>query len=372
MTSVELVVVDGIDDPARPTGGNVYHRRLRDGLVAAGWDVRLHALAGNWPVPEPAAMAELRSILAAMPDGAAILIDGLIASAVPALLQPHARRLRIVVMMHMPLGLASPAGHLPAARRGEGAALAATHAVVTTSRWTRDRLLELYPLGPRRVFVVPPGVDAAGLAPGSRDGSRLLCVGTVAAHKGQDVLLTALSQLPDQHWRCDCVGMLDCEPDFVRKLMAQSAASGIEDRLSLLGPRVGAELDRLYDRADVLVVASRFEAYGMVISEALARGIPVIASSVGGIPEAMGLTRAGGRPGLLVPAQDPAALSAALRRWLSDGRLRASLRGLARQVRPTLARWEETAAVMAQVLTEIGSHPVEPVRSRGRMSVGQR
>ena len=92
------------------------------------------------------------------------------------------------------------------------------------------------------------------------------------------------------------------------------------------GPRTGADLAAAYAAADVLVLASRGETYGMVVTEALARGLPVIATAVGGLPEALGRGPGGDLPGLLVPPDDPAALAAALRRWLGEPDLRQRLR----------------------------------------------
>ena len=126
---------------------------------------------------------------------------------------------------------------------------------------------------------------------------------------------------------------------------------GLDDRVSFPGPRTGADLDRSYAAADVLVLASRAETYGMVVTEALARGLPVVAAEVGGVPEALGHGADGTRPGLLVPPGDPAALGAALRSWLGDADLRSRLRRAARERRESLAGWPvTTSSVLAGVL----------------------
>ena len=117
-----------------------------------------------------------------------------------------------------------------------------------------------------------------------------------------------------------------------------------------LGPLTGAELERAYAAADLLVLASHAETYGMVVTEALARGLPVIASEVGGVTEALGHGHDGARPGLLVPPGDPAALGAALRAWLGDAGLRGRLRRAARERRASLRGWPATTSVVAGVL----------------------
>ncbi len=108
----------------------------------------------------------------------------------------------------------------------------------------------------------------------------------------------------------------------------------------------------VHDRdADLLVLASHAETYGMVVTEALARGLPVLAAEVGGVTEALGHGDDGTRPGLLVPPGDPAALGAALRAWLGDAELRGRLRRAARERRASLCGWRATTSVLAGVLT---------------------
>ena len=90
----------------------------------------------------------------------------------------------------------------------------------------------------------------------------------------------------------------------------------------------------------------------MVVTEALAHGLPVVATEVGGVPEALGHGADGVRPGLLVPPGEPAALGAALRAWLGDAELRLRLRRAAGERRASLSGWSTTASVLAGVLAE--------------------
>jgi glycosyltransferase involved in cell wall biosynthesis len=353
--TVHVVVPAGIDDPARPSGGNAYDRRICDGLATLGWDVHEHAVDGGWPWPDVEAHRAFGRVIADMPDGAVVLIDGLIASTVPEVLVPHAHRLVLVVLVHLPLG-DGPAGHEVAdARSRECAVLAAATAIITTSAWTRDLLLDRYPLGPDNVAVAEPGADSAALAPGTADGGQLLCVAAVTAHKGHDVLLAALAAVPDLSWRCVLVGTLDRDRDFADLLRRRADEAGLGDRIVFAGPRAGAELDRAYAAADVLVVPSLGETYGMVVTEALARGLPVIATDVGGLPTTLGRTADGRRPGLLVAPGDAPVLAAALSSWLRDDELRLGLRLAAQERRGTLSDWPATVERVAHILTEAAS-----------------
>jgi glycosyltransferase involved in cell wall biosynthesis len=360
VTAVHVVVPVGIDDPAGVSGGNRYDRKTCEYLRSSGWTVEEIATPGSWPHPGPPASAGLAHALDRLPDGALVLIDGLIASVAAAVLVPRSARLRIVVLVHMPLG----GDAVPADQ--EGAVLAAARAVVTTSEWTRDHLLERYRLAPARVHVAHPGTDPTAAAPGTVAGGRLLCVAAVAPHKGQDLLLEALAAIAELPWECLLVGPLDRAPGFVATLQERTATAGMTERVRFAGTLTGEALHRVYRDADLFVLPSRGETYGMVVAEALAAGLPVIATAVGGVCEAIRGTPSG-QPALVVPGDDAAALAQALRRWLTTPELRGRLRAAALRRRETLPHWRETGDRIAAVLLAVrddGPGPV-PLAMRG-------
>jgi glycosyltransferase involved in cell wall biosynthesis len=180
----------------------------------------------------------------------------------------------------------------------------------------------------------------------------LLCVAALAPHKGQDVLVAALAEVADLAWRCRLVGPLDRDPAFVAQLRAATAAAGLADRVEFVGPLTRADLDRAYAVTDLVVLPSLGETYGMVVAEALAHAVPVLVSDVGGVREALG------DAGLLVPAGDPRALAAALRRWLTEPDLRVAQRVAAATRRATLPGWPDTvtrvAAALVAAATPVG------------------
>jgi glycosyltransferase involved in cell wall biosynthesis len=335
--TVHFIVPAGIDDPARPSGGNTYDRRMRDGLTAAGWAVHMQE------VPGPHGLA---GALARIPSGSPVLLDGLVASPAPEVLVPESRRLRLVALVHMPLGQAGP-------DEQEAAVLSAVSSVVTTSAWARQALLDLYSLPGERVHVAVPGVEVAELAPGTATGESLLTVAAVIPGKGHDVLLDALASLNGSPWRCLCVGTLERDPAYVATLRRRTLDAGMDGHMRFSGAQPEGDLARSYGAADVLVLPSRSETYGMVVTEALARGLPVVAAGVGGVTEAMGHGADGTRPGLLVPADDPAALGSALGAWLEDPGLRRRLRRAARERRESLPKWSTTALALSEVLAGV-------------------
>ena len=358
---VHVVVPEGFDNPGQPTGGNIYDRRVCAGLAEAGWEVLVATVAAAWPVPGSGARADLARIVSAIPDGETVLIDGLIASPTAAQLLPHTGRIRMTVLLHMPLATAVDTLHDASAERSERAVLRAAAGVVVTSEWTRRQVLTRYAIPACRVHVARPGVDRVA-APARPVRGHLICVGVLSRHKGQDLLVEALADLADRDWQCVLAGSLDRDPDFVEQLQTRITRLGYDHRVRLSGVLTGAALSHAYATADLLVAPSRSETYGMTVTEALAHGLPVLAADVGGLPEALGSTADGTRPGQLIPPGDPAALAAALGDWLGDERHRDRLRAAARQRQSTLRGWEQTTQEIANALTAYGrSEPVPPV-----------
>ncbi|MEV0716647.1 glycosyltransferase family 4 protein [Asanoa sp. NPDC050611] len=320
--TVHVVVPDDIDDATLPSGGNAYDRQLLAGLAALGWTVREHQVPAGAP---------LRPVLDELPDGALTLVDGLLAPGVPV---DRVRRLHLVVLAHMVFGVP-----------GEREVMTAADAVLTTSEWCARHIHETYGVP---ATAAPPGVDPAPVTPPSATGSRLLCVAAVLPHKGQDVLADALSALPGGGWGCLCVGSLEREPAFAGEVRRAAPAG-----MRFAGPLVGADLDAAYADADLLVLPSRADSYGMVVTEALARGIPVLTTTAQGLPDTLGRAPDGTRPGMLVPPGDPAALAAALRRWLSEPSARDALRTSALLRRTALTGWSRTATLASDVLSTV-------------------
>ncbi|MGW6930504.1 glycosyltransferase family 4 protein [Lentzea sp. NPDC054927] len=323
-TNVHFVLPADVDDPGSPSGGNVYDVRVGAGL-------RRVTVAGDWPLPSDVSV--LGQALAGIPDGDVVLIDGLVGCGLPEVVVPHAGRLKIAVLVHLPLadetGLDPGVAALLEAR--EGQVLRAVGAVIATSPTAAENIRVRHGLG--KVHVVLPGTDPAPVAVGTDGVSRLLCVASITPRKGHDLLVRALRKI-DHDWRLECVGP---RRPFVGTLPE-------DDRVSFPGALGGEALTSAYDRADLFVLASRNETYGMVVTEALARGLPVIASAV---PDALG------DGGLLLPPGDQNALDAALTRWFEDREFRAQLRARALRRRAVLSTWDESTEDLRRVLASL-------------------
>lgn len=331
-----------------PTGGYAYARQVL--ALAPQCGVRLvHVrLPGSFPHPTLADLDATARLLRAAP-GAALLIDGLALGAIPPDILAAAAR-PLVALVHHPLALET--GLAPqrqaALMASEAAALAAAARVIATSRLTARLLRADYNVAAEKIAVAEPGTEPAARARGTGAPVALLAVGAVSPRKGYEVLLRALAGLGELDWRLTIAGSLDRHPDEAAALRQAIAAAGLRDRVALAGAVGEAELSRLYDAADLFVSPSLFEGYGMVLAEAMARGLPLVASTGGAaaetVPDAAGLK--------LTPGDVPA-LREALRAMIADPALRRRCADAAWAAAQALPRWSDTAAKVAAVLKEV-------------------
>jgi glycosyltransferase involved in cell wall biosynthesis len=335
-------------DLREPTGGYVYDRRMIAGLRDLGWQVTVHTLDASFPHPTPAALEQAQRVLDGLSDEALVLIDGLALGAMPDIARAHAGRLRLLALIHHPLAAETGLSHHDSQEleRSERLALQAMRHVLVTSRATQRALLA-YGVDTTRISVVEPGVDR--VRPTSRQRGavlNLLCVATLTPRKGHDLLFEALVGLPAP-WRLRCVGSLTRNAPTVAALRAQLRRLDLDPHVVLEGEVDEASLAQRYAQADLFVLPTRFEGYGMVIAEALAHGLPVISTRVGAIPDLLGA-----RAGLLVDTENAQALHAALARILSEPELLGALTRGAQAIRGTLPRWPDSCGLMSRVLQD--------------------
>lgn len=344
-TPILYVIVPG--DIETRTGGYGYDRSIIAGLRALDWDVHLISLSGNYPFPTDAERSEAGRALAALPDDSLVLADGLAYGALPDEAWVERARLRLIALVHHPLGLetglsASASEQLLASERR---ALQAARGVVVTSKRTVRAVVELGV--PRdHVVVVEPGTDLSREAQGSVDGPlEMLCVASLVPRKGHDTLFDALEQLLDLDWHLTCAGRIDRSDAYAMDLIRRSESEPLRGRITIAGELMGDSLEQAYASTDLFVLPTHYEGYGMAVAEALARAIPVVSTPTGGISELVG-----DDAGLLVQAGDAAVLSAALRRVVANRGLRNALRAGARRVRSSIPTWTQACSTMADAL----------------------
>jgi len=333
------------------TGGYEYDRRMIDGLRVLGWTVAIRELGAGFPNPTRSELDAADSTLAERPDGSLVLIDGLAFGAMSEQARRHASRLRLVPIVHALLAdeVGIDAETVAARRRSEAGALSVVDRLIAVGDSLIPRLAALG-VDRGRVVVAKPGTDRAPLARGSGDGPlHFVTVATLNPGKGHAVLMEALANLGDRRWRLTCAGSMTRHPATAARVRSMVRDFHLEDRVALAGEQRSDAIAALYDRADLFVLPTLAETHPLSVLEALARGLPIVSTTVGAIPD---LVCAADSPaGLLVPPADPAALAGALARVLDDGRLRSRLAEGARQVREALPTWHDASRQLSAALT---------------------
>jgi glycosyltransferase involved in cell wall biosynthesis len=335
-------------DLATPTGGYAYDRRMIAELGRLGWQVDLLDLGEGFPSPDETTRTAAQTKLLEIPTGRPVVVDGLALGVLPEAAALLADRNPLLALVHHPLALewGLSAQQAEALRTSERTALAVAQRVVVTSAATARLVASDYGVPAERIAIARPGSDPAPLAQGRQDGVvRLLSVGAVVPRKGFDVLIAALAPLRGLPWRLTIAGDRTRDRNSVAELDAAIARHALEDQIASPGAVSPQQLVALYAEADVFVLASRFEGYGMAYAEAIARGLPVIGTNAGAIPETVPAETA-----LLVEAGDVTALAQALRRVIGDTDLRRALAGAARTAAAQLPTWQHAAEIFSHTL----------------------
>jgi glycosyltransferase involved in cell wall biosynthesis len=351
MPQLHLLVPGDIETK---TGGYGYDREIVAGLKARGWSVQIHSLPGLYPAPSDVDRESASRVLGALPAGALVLVDGLAFGALPAEAARHRSRLRLVALVHHPLGHETGIDALTSLRlfASERQALASARGAIVTSSRTVSAV-ESLGVSRDRIDVVEPGTHPAPVARGSHGGVlEMLCVASLVPRKGHDTLFNGLEHLLAlgvADWHLTCVGRTERGSEYGAELIRRIGDPLLAGRVTAVGELAGAALHAAYDRADLFVLPTHYEGYGMAVAEALARGIPVVSTPTGAIAELVGKSA-----GVLIPPGDPFALASALQALLLDyGRL-AALREGALRTRSRFQTWETACARMEQALARLG------------------
>lgn len=347
-------------DPGQLTGGYLYDARISDALRGSGWTVEVVGLDGAFPEADAEAHSAMNAALAEVGDGERVVIDGLALGGVPNAVTPHADRLDLTGLVHHPLAdeTGLPEHHRQQLLDSERRALGLCRRVIVTSPFTADRLAALG-LFEGLITVVEPGVTPAEPAPkvlersqGRAPGGpvRLLCVASLTPRKGQDLLVEALSGLADRRWTCVLAGSPDRDPAFAARVATSIDDAGLAPRIRLAGECDARQLATEYHHADVCVLPSHYEGYGMVVSEALARGLPVITTTGGALAHT-----APDDCCLKVAPGNVDALRGAIEAWLDDVDLRQSLSAASMARRETLRGWTQAGQDFERALVDVGA-----------------
>lgn len=335
-------------DLATPTGGYAYDRRMIAELERLGWQIDVVNLGDGFPRPSDAQRAAALARLMDIPSGRAVVIDGLALGVLPEEAKQVAVAHPLVALVHHPLALESGLSAAQAAdmRASERAALASAKRVIVTSPATARALVADYGVPEDRIVVALPGNDPVRLATPNTSGAvRLLAIGSIVPRKGFDILIAALATLTDLPWHLTIAGDRTRNVKASAQLDADIGRFNLAGRITVLGAVSDEKIVDLYENADLFALASRHEGYGMAFSEAIACGVPVIATTAGAIPETVP-----GEAGVLVPPDNIDAFAAALRRLIANPGERERLAAGAREAARKLPTWQASAKVFFDAL----------------------
>ncbi|MFP3460591.1 glycosyltransferase family 4 protein [Arthrobacter globiformis] len=340
------------------SGGNVYNAALAQGLEQLGAEVTIQPVAGYWPVGSKEERRRLAGLLTAgttAGTNTVTIVDGLVASGAPDAMEEASACGRAPwVLLHMPLD-EHPDLEVRALRAAAG--------VICTSGSAAAEITRRHGLAGVRAAL--PGTKKGPVAAGS-EPPRLLAVAALLPNKDQLVLLEALARLRDLEWTAALVGSATADTGYARQVAAAVEQHGLGERVQLPGELTGEALEQQWHAADLSLLISRVEAFGMAVTESVARGIPVIVRAGTGAVEALGLGveaapgpsegETPALPGAVVELEDsaetdPEPLANLLRSWLTDPALSAEWRRRALAGRELLPGWEATAR---QVLGYVG------------------
>lgn len=329
-----------------PTGGYRYDKRVIEELRALGWGVKHLQLSSEFPSPSERTLTETAEILSEIPTDAFVMIDGLALGAIP-LSTLKSLKARLVALCHHPLafetGLTSD--RIDYLHRTEREALSRSIATIATSRSTAELLAREFNVVAEDITVAEPGTEPALRAKGNATPPRILSVGAITRRKGHDTLAKALSKIRDLEWEWRIAGSTDRDSIALQKLEREIADGKIAERAKLLGPLDDAGLEKEYSSARLFVLPSHFEGYGMAFTEALARGLPVVAGSGGALVETVPKDA-----GVFVTPGNFGELALTLRRLLTTPAEVSKRADAAWDYAKQLPRWSDTARLIADAL----------------------
>ncbi|MFJ5957578.1 glycosyltransferase family 4 protein [Paenarthrobacter sp. NPDC092416] len=326
MVAIRLLVPGNV---RHGSGGNHYNAKLAEHLDA---EVETIAVDGGWPV---GSSADRRRFSDMLDGGTTVIADGLVASGAPEeVAAAVSAGTEVWIVSHMAL-----AEH----RDLEARALAAASGVICPSKHAAAELEARH--GPLNIVVARPGVDPAPAAGGS-EPPHIVAVAALLPNKEQTLLVEALSTLKDLPWTAALIGSDRAAPAYAAQVRAAVEHQGLRNRISITGELTGEALERSWQAANLSVLISGSEAFGLVVTESLARGVPVLVRQGTGAVEALGDTKAGAALDLT----DTSKLAQTIRTWLTDPALQRTWREAALNARNTLPGWDTTARTVMKAL----------------------
>lgn len=344
-----LFVIPG--DINLPTGGYRYDKEIINAWKGSGIDVELVSLQGNYPFPNERDKAKALDTIKDFPDADIAVVDGLLGGASPEFINALSKIIPVTALIHHPLCLENGLDeeNATALKASEQKGLEYISQIITTSPATTKTVAKLFGFDDDKIHTVLPGVKRTQTSQGSENQTvHLLCVGSVIERKGHKILLQALNSLKHLDWRLDCYGSTEFDKELFDQIQDIIKTENLSKKVEFHGAVSDEKLEASYTISDIFVLPSLFEGYGMVYAEAIVRGLPVIATTAGAIPDTVPETC-----GILVEPNNSKMLAQALEKLISNEELRNKFRQNAIAAEPTFPTWQSSATQFAEILKDI-------------------
>lgn len=338
-------------DYEQKTGGWIYNRHLISWLDRHFGGVCEMTVPVCFPTPDAAVMREIAAMFDEIEPGAVMVMDHIYGCMLLPVLE--GRPFRLVLVYHHSVVEERGAGVLPISPQGgrskgardtdqssiEQSALRRADAVVVTSDESHAYIASRYGIAAEKIITAKPGNDPVPQSPAHDAGPwHLLSVGAVIPRKRYEFLVEALSKLERSDWSLTIAGNTERYPDYVIDLQNLVDARALSDHVTLLGELPAPALAALWGRTHLYVASSFYEGYGMAISEAICRGVPVISTPSGAVASWAG------EAAVLVDADDPAEMTARITAIMADPVAYTQARERTVGFAEALPSWEENMA----------------------------
>lgn len=343
--TIRFILPGDIDTP---TGGYRYDRSIVRHWQSADIAHEVVSLEGGFPFPgKQEVEGSLRQISDLAPASSTV-IDGLAGGASSEIMEALAKQAPVTALIHHPLCLENGLSETEASalKLEEQNGLAFAKEVITTSHATARTVQEIFNFPQERIRTVLPGVDRGVISqPPTSGPARLICVGSVIERKGHENLISALSELTELNWTLECYGATHFDPELFERMSEMIGSSSLSDRIRFHGAVSESMLEIAYQNAHIFVLASHYEGYGMAYAEAIVRGLPVIGTTAGAIPDTVPTAC-----GILVEPGNVNALKQALATMIEDQKTRQTYREAAIELAPSFPTWEASALQFAKYM----------------------
>jgi glycosyltransferase involved in cell wall biosynthesis len=328
------------------TGGYLYNMNIMEGLEQNGYSVNI--IGTDWPWDNKPELEKIsRFHFEKLVAGSCILIDSLVLSLLRREVQEFSDKLIFVGMIHLPASYSISSDGYGKLSGEELLALHQMRQVIVTGQFTFDLLCNAG-LNPAGIRVVEPGTDQFPQKTHYKPvPSELLCIANYSPIKAQDILIRSLNRITDRDWTLHLYGDKDRDKEYSAMVNSLIKEFHLKKRVIMHGIAGRDEITAIFLDADLFVMPSLFESYGMALTESLAHGIPVVTTRTGNIP----VTVPAGM-GIFVEPGNEQQLADAIRSLLDDPAKYTSLCADASQYHLRARSWEQAVTEFEMIISK--------------------